>query len=214
MKIRINLQIFLFIICFILTKQINIYITFMIFVFLHEMGHMIAGILLGFKISFFEIMPFGTSIGLNENINDYNKKIKKGSIVLIKRIIIFLVGPIVNLVFLFIFNNITFDFLEINSQMIVYCNLLIFIFNLIPIYPLDGGRILKDVIHILFGMKKSYKYTYIISNAILIIITIISSILILFIKNIALFFIIIYLWCLVLRQNKIFEKKQKILDMF
>lgn len=213
MKIRVNLLIFLFIILFILTKQIKIYFIFMIFIFLHEMGHMIVGMLLGFKINYLEIMPFGTSIGINYKLLDYNKKIKKGNISLVKRIITSISGPIVNLIFVVFFSTIYRNGIYgIDGKILVYSNVLIFIFNLMPIYPLDGGRIIKDVIHIMFGIKKSYKYTYIISNISVIVITLISSILILYLKNIAIFFMVIYLWYLVINQNKIFENKIKILE--
>lgn len=49
MRIRINLKIFLFVLIFILTKQIKIYGILMLFAFIHELGHMLVGILLGFK---------------------------------------------------------------------------------------------------------------------------------------------------------------------
>lgn len=42
-------------------------------------------------------------------------------------------------------------------QVVIYANLLIALFNLIPIYPMDGGRVLKEVLHIIFGKKKHIK---------------------------------------------------------
>lgn len=58
MKIRLNLKIFIFIAIFIVTRQIEIYGVLMLFAILHELGHMLAGILLGFKPNSIEIMPF------------------------------------------------------------------------------------------------------------------------------------------------------------
>lgn len=48
MQIRLNLKIFIFIILFIVTRQIEIYGVLMLFAIVHELGHMIAGVLLRF----------------------------------------------------------------------------------------------------------------------------------------------------------------------
>ena len=93
---------------------------------------------------------------------------------------------------------------------IVYSNLLLFIFNLLPIYPLDGGRILKGILHIIFGKRKSEIYTNYISFFLLIILTLISSILIFYIKNIAIFIAIIFLWVIYIIEDLKFRKRNKI----
>ena len=49
MSIKIDLKIFLFLFLFLLTSQIEIYIILMIFAILHEIGHLIAGLILKFK---------------------------------------------------------------------------------------------------------------------------------------------------------------------
>lgn len=85
MKIRLNLKIFIFIAIFILTRQIEIYGIIMLFSIFHELGHMLAGILLGFKPNEIEIMPFGLSIGFESKLENYNHKIKKGTILTIKK---------------------------------------------------------------------------------------------------------------------------------
>ena len=62
MRIKINLQIFIFIVIFILTHQIAIYSWLMMFAFIHEMGHIAAGIILGLKPKSLHIMPFGLTV--------------------------------------------------------------------------------------------------------------------------------------------------------
>ena len=98
-------------------------------------------------------------------------------------------------------------------QIMIYCNLIIFIFNLIPIFPLDGGRIIKSIIKILFGKQKAEKSTYLISNITIIIMMAIGSILILYLKNISVLIIIIYLWYLVHKENRSYEIKNKLYEI-
>ena len=49
MKFRIDLKIILFFILFYFTKQIEIYALMMIFAIIHEIAHLIAGIMLKMK---------------------------------------------------------------------------------------------------------------------------------------------------------------------
>ena len=93
-------------------------------------------------------------------------------------------------------------------ELIIYANIIIGIFNLIPIYPLDGGRIVKNIVNIIYGRKEAYEYANLISNITISILTAISSILILYLKNIAILLIISYLWILVIKENKKYKNKK------
>lgn len=208
MRFRIDLKIFIFLILFYFTKQIEIYAMIMIFAIIHELGHLLAGILMGMKPEKIEIMPFGVSISFKINVKEYNRKIKKGNVLEIKKIIVALAGPITNFIIILITSNLKLDLIK--SMLIIYTNFLIMIFNLLPIYPLDGGRILKGILHIISGKMKSEKYTNIISNITVIAITAISSILILYVHNIAILLIDMFLWYLVLKENKIYKKREEI----
>ena len=98
MQIKINLRIFIFIIIFYLTRQIEIYGILMLFAFLHELGHLFSGILLGFKPQSMGINPLGLSIKFKVKAQDYNERIRKGNILAIKKLIIALSGPLVNFI--------------------------------------------------------------------------------------------------------------------
>ncbi len=182
----------------------------MFFAFIHELGHMLSGILLGFKPESLEIMPFGLSIGFKSKVENYNKKIKNGTLLTLKKIIIAASGPFTNLVFIIIFLIFPISFVGISRELIIYSNILIAIFNLIPIYPLDGGRIINEILHIFLGRRDAYKYTNIISNLTISITTAITSIVILKIKNIAILIILAYLWYLVIKENRRYKNKLKI----
>ena len=62
MKFKIDLKIFLFLILFCFTKQIETYALIILFAIIHELGHLIAGLALGMKPESIKIMPYGLSI--------------------------------------------------------------------------------------------------------------------------------------------------------
>lgn len=216
MRITIDLKIFLFALIFVITKQIEFYAILMIYAVIHELGHLFWGLILKLKPEAFSITPFGLQISFKAEPNLYNTKIKNGTKLCLKKMSLALAGPLTNFIIaliLIILNNIE---LYKNSiffgEVAIYANILIGIFNLIPIYPLDGGRILKEIISIRSGIKKSYYYINKISNITMICLMFISSILLLYIHNIAILIILVYLGYLVIKQNKIYKIKSRLIN--
>ena len=62
MRFKIDLKIFLFLIVFYFTKQLELYALIMIFAFVHELGHLIAGLMTGMQPEKLELKPYGVSI--------------------------------------------------------------------------------------------------------------------------------------------------------
>jgi len=117
------------------------YITLIILV--HELGHIIVSLYYKWRIDKIVILPFGGITIFNECLN---KPIKEESLVAIA-------GPI--------FQVLTFSFFK-NPLLIKYHYFLLF-FNLLPIIPLDGSKILNVIFNKICSFKKSYLYTIIIS---------------------------------------------------
>lgn len=210
MRFRIDLKIFIFLIIFYFTRQIEIYSILMLFALIHELGHLLAGLLVGMQAEKLELMPFGVAISFKIKPEEYNKKIKKGNQLEIKKILVALAGPITNFIVIVIILNLNIELFK--ALTIIYTNFLIVIFNLLPIYPLDGGRILKGILHINIGKQKAEKYINIISKITVTILTIIASILILHVHNIAFILICMYLWYLILKEDKKYQQRKKIYE--
>lgn len=185
MKIKVDLKIFLIIILYILTKNIEVFAMSFIFILLHELGHAITGITLGLKIKKININVFGLSI----EFENYGKERINN------KIIIDMAGPAINIISFIVA-------VILKNEEIAYINILLAIINLLPIYPLDGGRIVKNLLLKKYNYKQVVGYTEKISKNTLIIITAISSIVILYIKNFGIFLVIIYLWSIALKEWK------------
>lgn len=210
MEVHVNLKIFAFAILFYFTKQMESYAIFMIFALVHELGHLLCGITLGLKPKSLRIMPLGVSIKFKVTPKEYNKKIGKGNELAVKKFFIAFAGPLTNFLIVGIGSIIGMKFQEPIVVTIIYANLLIGLFNLIPIYPLDGGRCLKSILCLVQGRKLAQKKVNQIANFTVALVTAISSFLIFYTHNIAILCIIMYLWMLVIRENKFFETKQKV----
>ena len=200
MRIRIDLKILIFLLLFYFTKQINIYLIIMFFSIIHELGHMLTGLIFKLKVDKLEIMPCGVSVSFKESKNMSIKKIE------LKKILIALAGPATSLFLVVLYTYL--NTLYISKQDAVYANLLILLFNLIPLYPLDGGRIIKGILNIEIGYEKSQQLTNLISNFTMIILTLVCSIGVYYFKNIAIFLICIFLWIITIQENN----KEKFLE--
>lgn len=211
MRFKIDFKIFLFLILFYFTRQVETYVMILFFAFIHEIGHLLMGLLMGMRPNKIEIKPYGVSISFKIKPKDYNQKILEGNRLQIKKILIAIAGPLTNFIILNVATNLPIGIFS--KMMIIYSNLLLIIFNLIPIYPLDGGRILKAFLHILVGKRKSEKYSNNSSFIILIALTFLASIGVYYIKNVSIFIIIMFLWILYIQEDLIYRRRNRIYNL-
>ncbi len=203
MHIKFDFKVILFVLFFFILGFEKLYLLFLIFAIIHELSHMVIGILLGFEPAKIQIMPFGAYINFKIDIKSYNTKILKGTICSLKKLFVSLAGPLANIVIAIIF------YMKSGYIVITYINILLATFNLLPIYPLDGGRILKQTLIILLGRRKALKYTNLLSNIFLFIILIISIIFCMITKSLIILLTLFYLVYIRKKEDEIYRLKEK-----
>lgn len=92
------------------------------------------------------------------------------NISILKELIILISGPIFQIIAYLILINYLNDY----SNMIKIYHYGILIFNLLPIYPLDGGKILNIILSLKISYKKTYKITILVSYIVLFLLLIIN----------------------------------------
>lgn len=168
---------------------------FTLIIIIHELGHSTIGLIFKFKLKRIEIYPYGGCSKLEYEINTP----------LIKEFFVLLMGPLTQIIFV---NIIGLSNINVPSYFFDY-HYFILIFNLLPIYPLDGGKLLNILMSYLLSFYNSLKYSIYTSYFIYIIIFIIE---ILFIKNLIFFLIFILLGIKVFKEiNKVYYYYQKFL---
>lgn len=192
MRIKVDVKIFFIIILYIFMQSTKIFALTFIFILLHELGHLVTGITIGLKVKKINIHISGLSV----EFENYGKQRNAN------KIVVDIAGPLINIIALVIA-------IIIKQEEIAYINLLLAIVNLLPIYPLDGGQILRTLLIKRFTYKETINFIESISQYTLIILTAIASCYLLIGKNIGIFIAILYLWTIIFkekRKNKIIRK--------
>lgn len=121
-------------------------------VFIHELGHVFFAYLFNYKIKKVNIYPFGGYTVFSDNINKP----------FIEELLVFVGGILFQMLLFLIFksivNNDTYTY-----QIFYTYNITILLFNLIPVIPLDGAKILNIIFNYIFPFKKAHLFTIYIS---------------------------------------------------
>ena len=163
---------------------------FMLIIIVHELGHIIVSLIFKWNIEKVIILPFGGLTKFNEIIN---RPLKEEFFIAISGIVFQMIF------FVLIKGKISYKYFNI-------INYFILLFNLMPIYPLDGSKILNVLFNKLFSFKNSLIITSIVSYIFIIIF------LLLFI-NVNKLVLLVFSFLLI-EVNKLYREKDFIFNKF
>lgn len=145
---KVDISFILFILILSFSGYLNYAINFLIVISFHELGHIIMIKLLGYQITSINFYPLGAIIKTNININIPSHKL----------FLISISGILMQiLLFIFIPKSIS------NYSLFKLINTSLIIYNLLPIYPLDGYKIFLSLLEPFFSYSYIIKIFYLIS---------------------------------------------------
>lgn len=188
--VKIDYSFFVLLILFWLLGELRLVFIYFFFLISHEISHLIVAKKLGYFPKRLKLSAFGASL---EGFDDF---------LISDEIKIVLAGPIFNLVAIvlcylsFWFYPESFCFLND----ILFVNQTIFLFNMVPIFPLDAGRLLLCFISQKVGRRKAVKIVKKISFYLIILMFILSLVSFFFYFNFTLGFVALNL-CILLFES-------------
>lgn len=192
MNIKIDFYLIVSIVILTFFRQVETFLIFYLFVALHELAHIFVAYILKIKVLEVSFLPFGVNAKFDFSKHKY------------KEILISSAGPIFSI-------SMTFLLKDFFIQ-----NIFIFLINMIPIYPLDGGRILKNIIILIFGAYNGTKIYNILLRIFIIILAIINITLVVILKNYRFLFVSLYIFQIAseeIKKDKIRENLTKLLNI-
>ena len=138
---KINKLVYFFAIISILIGAYKEFIIINTLIIIHEFGHLLAAKIFKVEVDKIYIYPLGGITKLNMNLNIHP----------LKEFVIVLMGPLFQYIAYFILINL------FEKEIVQTYHYGILLFNLLPIYPLDGGKILNIIISSFIPYKRSLK---------------------------------------------------------
>lgn len=130
---------------FYFAKNLDILLTTYVVMLIHELSHLIAALVIGLKPDYLSIHPFGICLKLK------NKIVRSFA----DEIILYLSGPFSNILMAILIKFFTKS--SYHTDFLYLSNILLFITNMLPIKPLDGGMLAERFFTYKFGEKVSGK---------------------------------------------------------
>lgn len=144
--VKIDTSTYLFFLLAMMAGYIKSTIIIFVIILLHEMGHVISTYLCGYKVLSVTLYPFGGYTIIDKKINTSINK----------DILIALSGVFMQLLIFLFINVFSSFFISSTYNLINSYNKIILLFNLLPIIPLDGFKVVNLLFNKFFSFKSSY----------------------------------------------------------
>ena len=150
-KNKINLSFFILIIWFFFSQNYRGIFVFLLTLLIHEFGHYFVAKKLGYRLNEFSLSAYGVCLNYKEKFFQPKDEIA-----------IAIAGPIANFIFAFLCVSLWWIWPESYnfSSVIVKQSVLLGLFNLLPCYPMDGGRVFVGFLSEISSRKKAIKITF------------------------------------------------------
>ena len=137
---------------FILLGQGYYFFVYFFVVVLHEFAHGFVAEKLGYGLNKIYLLPFGAMLDINQNFLSQKDEMK-----------VAIAGPMFNFILAFLILGLWWLFPETYyyTHFFVFCNLITGLINLLPCYPMDGGRIIVSIMSEKIDRKKALNICYI-----------------------------------------------------
>lgn len=188
--VKIDYSFFLMLVLFLILDCFWFYFYYVLFIILHEMSHLMIAKRKGYFPKKIKLTMFGASL---EGFDDFLLK---------DEIKIVLAGPFFNLIIVVCIYLCYWFFPESSEYLddILKVNQSILFFNLLPIFPLDAGRLLLCFLSLKFGRKEAVRIVKKVSLVFVFVMFFVSTISFLFLYNFVLGFVSLNL-CLLLFES-------------
>ena len=135
-RIKIGIGVICWVVFCVFFHNLLVLANYFFALFLHELAHLCVAIRRGYRLKLFRIDLFGMSIDIDSNIDSRDC------------FAVHIAGPLINLL-LCTFSVVlytTIPCLYAYLHIFAIANMSLAIFNLLPIYPLDGGKIFRGMV--------------------------------------------------------------------
>lgn len=126
-----------------------------IIIIVHEMGHFLTGYFLKLKVKEISLFMFGGVTIFDEDLN----------LNIFKELLVVVMGPVVQMLFyMIVYYLYTKGFVSVNTmKKVSTINLILLEFNLLPILPLDGAKILNNILDLILSYDLAHKVSLAVS---------------------------------------------------
>ncbi len=137
---KIHFLTYVFILISLFSGRIKSILLYMAIIIVHELGHYLTGLLFNWKVDKIYIYPLGGVTVFKDRLNKP----------FIEEFLVTISGPLIQII---IANYLSY----IDSSILFFSNVLLMI-NLLPIVPLDGGKLCNIILSCFISYKKSMIY--------------------------------------------------------